>query len=191
MKKYENEEYYAEELQSIDEMQYFEAEDYKSLELLNTGNEDFKVLEIEKREVQEEATTLKPKKDQTETLRKKINNLKTSINSSASSSITAGVVGVTVAVGIGVIMPTPVAEAKNIEFMHYVVDYDFNQTTNFLEKNVRLYFEGELNDGYYCVVINEETEEEKILDSNMVLFKNLTEEQYKFNVKLFSFLQKM
>ena len=184
MKKYENEEYCAEELQSIDEMQYFEAEDYKSLELLNTGNEDFKVLEIEKREVQEESVPLKPKKDQTETLRKKINNLKTSINSGASSSITASVLGVTVAVGIGVIMPTPVVEAENIEFMHYVVDYDFDKTTNFLEKNVRLYFEGELKDGYYCVVINEETEEEKILDSNMVSFENLTEEQYKFNVKL-------
>jgi hypothetical protein len=34
LKKYENEEYCAQELQSIDEMQYFEAEDYKSLELL-------------------------------------------------------------------------------------------------------------------------------------------------------------
>ena len=41
------EEYYGEELQVIDEFQYFKAEDYSVLELIKNQNEEFKVPEIE------------------------------------------------------------------------------------------------------------------------------------------------
>ena len=184
MKRYENEEYYGEELQIIDEIQYFEAEDFRVLELLENPNEDFKVLEIEKREIIDEPRK-KTKGDKTDNLQKKINNLKTSINSSASTTLSVSIVGVTVAVGAGVILPPTKVEAQSIDFMHYVVDYQMNMDTG-LEKNIRLYFNGELDDGYYCVVVNQETNETKVLDSNCVLFEGLKEEQYEFDVKIYS-----
>jgi hypothetical protein len=58
LKKYENEEYCGQELQTIDEIQYFQAEDYSVLELIRNQNEEFKVSEIQKREITEEQGTI-------------------------------------------------------------------------------------------------------------------------------------
>ena len=185
MKKYENEEYCGQELQTIDEIQYFQAEDYSVLELIRNQNEEFKVSEIQKREITEEPSK-KTTHEKPDNLERKINNLKTSINTGASTSLSVSIVGVTVAVGVGVILPATTVEAQSIDFVHYVVDYQMNETNMFLEKNVRLYFDGELEDGSYCVVVNQETNETKVLDSNLVFFEGLKNENYEFSVKIYN-----
>ena len=53
MRKIENEEYSVDEMQSIDEFQYFKAEEFGVKEIVGNTMEDFKVKEVQERIVDE------------------------------------------------------------------------------------------------------------------------------------------
>ena len=77
MTKKEMEENNVSEMESINEFQYFEAEDFKTLENINNEMEEFKVSEIQNKVFDE---TPKLKKNDNKEFREKLNHLKTSIN---------------------------------------------------------------------------------------------------------------
>lgn len=181
LKRYENEEYNVDELQSIDELVYFEAEDFNILELINDTTEEFRVKEIQERKVDEVVTTKKDSSDTSFT--KKINQLKTSLNSISSTAVTTSIVAVTAAIGVGTIMPELIVDDKQvidygeIEFLNYTLDYD--HTTK-----LTLFFKEELAEGVYCIVINKETNEELEVSNGSVTFENLNTNEHTFEVNI-------
>ena len=185
MKKYENEEYNADELQEIKEVLYFEAEEFKVNEIITVKNEEFKVKEFEVRAVDEVFEVRKRKPD--ESLKKKIDNLKTGLNTTATTALST-TVAVVAAVSVGAVMPELIDtnDFGSIEFNSYVMEYDFLENDYSLTKNVKIHFNKDLNDGFYTIVVNKETNETKQLINDYVSFDNLTLDSYSFEVQTFN-----
>ena len=143
MEKYENEEFKVDEIQEIKEVIYFAAEDFKVREIINNNVEEFKVKEIG---TSGELNTVRKEKVVND-FSKKINQLKTTINSGASTTLTTSMVVVTAAVGVGAVMPEiieneptgEVIEFGEIDFLNYTLDFN-NET------KLKMYFNKELED---------------------------------------------
>lgn len=186
MKKYEGEEYNSSEIQIIDEIQIFAAEDYKIIEHIDNSCEEFKTLETEKRVVDE--TPKVKKTEQGETIRKKLNNIKSSINTTATSAVST-TVALVAAVGVGVVSIEPISDDFGIlEFTHYYVDYKEGESS--LAHNVSIHFDKDLNEDFYTIVINEETKEEKQLLYDYVSFSNVSNET-SFQIKTLNKIDKV
>lgn len=174
MKRYESEEYISSEFQTVEEIKIFVAEEYKTKELINNTQEEFKVEETEIRVVDE--TKEVKKIDQSDTFRNKLNNIQSSISTSATSIVSTSVVLVA-AVGIGVVNLEPIVDdLGSVEFVNYYVDYQ--QEEFGLSKDVRIHFKNDLNDGFYTIVINKENNEQKELIHNYISFENVNDESF-------------
>lgn len=184
MKRYENEEFISDEIQKIDEIQYFKAEEFKSFEHLTNKMENFKVDEIEKR-------TLKDTKkahisEDSNSLKDKMNNIKSAVNSGVSTTVSVATVAVA-AVGVGVVVPELVKANDNfgqVEFINYVIDVNESLEENLSSKDVKIYFNESLEEGYYCIVVNKDTKESKILETNYVEFNDLIMDSYNFSIDI-------
>ena len=66
------------------------------------------------------------------------------------------------------------------------MEFDFLQEDYSLTKNVKIHFDKDLNDGFYTIVVNKETNEEKELIYDYVSFDNLTLDNYSFEVQTFN-----
>lgn len=182
LEKYENEEFKVDEIQEIKEVIYFAAEDFKVREIINNNVEEFKVKEIG---TSGEPNTVRKEKVVTD-FNKKINQLKTTINSGASTTLATSMVVVTAAVGVGAVMPEiieneptgEVIEFGEIDFLNYTLD--FNDETK-----LKLFFNKELEDGYYCIIVNNNLSESKVLEDNYVEFNDLDYEEYDFQIQIF------
>ena len=166
----EMEEYNVSEIESINEFQYFEAEDFKTLENINNEMEEFKVSEIGNKDF-DEAPKLK-KNDNYKELRKKLNHLKTSINTTATTALSTSVI-VVAAIGVGaIVLDEPKVDFGSVEFLNYSLEYLVENDSLF--QNVRLHFDKELNDDFYTVVVNKETNETKNLNYNFITFYDVS-----------------
>ena len=182
LRRYESEEYNVDETQNIDEIMYFEAEDFKVLELVNETSEEFKVKEIEERIIDVSPTI---KKSNDESFTKKISQLKSSINSFSSTAVTTSMVAVTAVIGVGTVLPeisldslnSPISDYGEIEYLNYALDYDENT-------KLTLFFNEELDDGIYCVVINKETNEQYEVLNGSVTFEDITLDEYTFEINI-------
>lgn len=174
MKRYENEEYSVDEIQGIDELVFFEAEDYKPLELLNNAKEEFKSKEIQDRIV--DANNI-PKTENKDSLNKKLNQLKTTM-SGTSSTIATSMVVVTAVIGVGAVLPSSVTDNYgSVEFINYVLDY--NETSELL-----LFFDEGLEEGFYCNIVNKETGDKVELVDGVASFSDLDPDMYEFEINI-------
>lgn len=181
MLRYENEDYEVDEINNIDEIIYFQAEDFKTLENINNENEEFKVNEIQKRIVDD---TKDFKKNVDKSFGDKINNFKTSIKSISSTVLTTSMAAVAAVIGVETIIPDifnnpSVVNYGDVEFLNYFLDYDETSKLN-------LMFSDELDDGYYCVVVNTKTNEAIELEDGKVTFEGLDYDSQQFEVKIYS-----
>ena len=173
MKRIENEEYSVAENQIIDEIQYFEAEEFKIKEIISNNMEDFKVKEIQIRTLDEA-----PKKtsiEKPDSLRKKLNNIKTGVNTAATTTASASI-ALVAALGVGAIVLDPFNDNSDfgiVQYINYYVEYE--EVDDVLNENVKINFEKDLNDGFYTIVINKETEEIKTLNHDFITFYNVDE----------------
>ena len=173
MKRFENEEYSVAENQIIDEIQHFEAEEFKIKEIISNNMEDFKVKEIQTRTLDE--TSKKTSIEKPDSLRKKLNNIKTGVNTAATTTASASI-ALVAALGVGAIVMDPVddvIEFGTIQYINYYVEYE--EVDDVLNENVKIKFEKDLNDGFYTIVINKETEEIKTLNHDFITFYNVDE----------------
>lgn len=192
MKEFEREEANIDELEQIGEFKNFLEEDYQCNELLNDGLEEFKVKEIQPQSfVENEHKNIKKEKNKDpDELRRKLNNqLKTSINTSATTTSAVTVVTVTAAVSVGMVT-FPFNDYGKLEFLNYRVDtrvvYDVENNQKIKYKDIEIYFEEELKDNYKCNVLNLDTQEILELDiqKDFVKFTNLELDEYKFEVQV-------
>lgn len=191
MKDFEREEANIDELEQIGEFQHFKEEDYQCNEIINDGLEEFKVKEIQPQSfVENENVTIKKEKKDNDKLRKKINNqLKTSINTSATTTSAVTVVTITVAVSTGIVT-SPFDNYGKLDFNNYRVDnkivYDEELGQNIKYKDIEIYFDENLNEGYDCYVLNKQTQEKLKLDNikDYVKFSDLDLDEYNFEVQV-------
>ena len=173
MKRIENEEYSVDENQIIDEIQYFEAEEFKIKEIISNNMEDFKVKEIQIRTLDE--ASKKTSIEKPDSLRKKLNNIKTGVNTAATTTASASI-ALVAALGVGAIVIDPVDDIIDfgtVQYINYYVEYE--EVDDVLNENVKINFEKDLNDGFYTIVINKETEEIKTLNHEFITFYNVDE----------------
>jgi len=175
--KRENEEYRSDEFLNIGENLHFEAEEFKIPELIRNSFEEYKVLEIEERVVEEGCTFVKKKNFQ-----EQFNKLKNGINS-ISSTISSAVAAVA-AVGVGAIALVPTQILGQVEFVNYYIDYYYDDAI--LKKDVRIYFDIDFSQGYYAVVENTNTNESKNIDYEFVCFEDIGDEVGEFEVSVFN-----
>ena len=178
MKNLDKEEFDIKEIQFVDELQQFKAEEFKIKEMQSNVMEDFKVAEIQREYYKETKST--KKSDNPESLRKKIEGIKSSVQTATASTVSASV-GVIAALGIGTIVletQFDTMEPENfdfgvVEYTNYYVDYQ-EVDDNFIE-NVKIEFQKDLNDGFYTLVVNKSTNETKKLDNNYISFNDVDE----------------
>ena len=178
MKNLDKEEFDIKEIQFVDELQHFKAEEFKIKEMQSNVMEDFKVAEIQREYYKETKST--KKSDNPESLRKKIEGIKSSVQTATASTVSASV-GVIAALGIGTIVletQFDTMEPENfdfgvVEYTNYYVDYQ-EVDDNFIE-NVKIEFQKDLNDGFYTLVVNKSTNETKKLDNNYISFNDVDE----------------
>ena len=192
MKDFEREEANIDELEQIGEFINFKEEDYRCNELINNEFEEFKVKEIQPQSFVESETSnnRKVKNKNEDELRKKINNqLKTSINTSATTTTTVTVVTVTAAVSVGIVS-FPFDDYGELEFKNYRVDtrvvYDVENDKTIKYKDIEIYFNEELKEDYICHVLNKENDEilELDLTKDYVKFIDLELDIYNFEVQI-------
>ena len=178
MKNLDKEEFDIKEIQFVDELQHFKAEEFKTKEMQSNVMEDFKVTEIQREYYKETKST--KKSDNPDSLRKKIEGIKSSVQTATASTVSASV-GVIAALGIGAIVletQFDTMEPENfdfgvVEYTNYYVDYQ-EVDDNFIE-NVKIEFQKDLNDGFYTLVVNKSTNETKKLDNNYISFNDVDE----------------
>lgn len=180
MKIYDNEEYKVKEHQSVDEYLSFKAEEFKVGELIKNNFEEYKVKEIDQPSIEEDKTLTRKKIDD---FSGKVERTKHLLNTGLQTTATLATVTVA-AVGVGVVIPNLVNTSYygSVDFVNYVVDINDELEENVNTKSVKIYFEEDLKDGYYCIVINKETKESKLLENNFVEFSNLISNRTDFEV---------
>lgn len=191
MNKYENEQFKVDEFSKVEEYQRFKAEDFKSLELLSVKKEEFKVDEIQKQSFVNEQESIKQdtrKKDNKvfDKLKNKIMSSSSATSASVSTAIgstgaliTAGIVGAGVV--LSPVLDLPIFQESDygsVELINYCVDSDGST------KTVTIYFDEQINDEYKCYIVNDLTQESKLLDTSLdeVTFENLIENEYNFEL---------
>lgn len=170
MKKFENEEYNVDEILNIGEILHFEAEEFTVKEIVGNTMEDFVVKELQPRPLDE--TSKVKKKDNTSEVRKKLESIKSGINTAATTTVTASV-AVVAALGAGTIILEPNEYFGTIEYINYFIEYE--EVDNIVSENVKLQFKKDLNDGFYTIIINKDTEEIKKLNHDYITFYDIEE----------------
>ena len=180
MIKHENEEYISTEVSEVKEFLYFEAEEYKIPEVIENSFEEYKVKEIEERVIEEGPVTSKKKN-----FKEQFDKLKTSINSV--STTVSSTVAIVAAVGVGAVLLNPTQPPEilgQVEFINYYVDYYYEELE--LKQDVRIYFDIDFLEGYYAVVENTSTNEEKNIDFKFIRFEDIKTDVTDFKVSVFN-----
>ena len=167
----DNEEFRSDEVSLIQENMFFEAEQIIDFELLKQSMENYKTIEVE-----QNTTPLLPEKTIQTDVIKKINKLKTGLNSLTSTFTTATVALVSVVAGI---VPIVNSEENIVEeivcgdvgIINYFIDYSYYDEK--LKSDVKIYFNNELSDGYTVVFKNKNTGEIKYPTTNYITFNDV------------------
>lgn len=189
-RRYEGEEYNINEIQQIKEYITFDAEDFKSVELIKLDMEQLDVSEIKPTSFPVEENSLDnkinnnaAKKD--DNLLKRILKSTTTSGTMSTSLGSAGVLLVAGVAGAGMVL-TPILNNNSCEVLNCYIEYEFNEQTNDTTSDIIITFNEKLQDEFICEIINLNNDEIIELDTNLdyVIFEDLKLDKYDFKINL-------
>ena len=173
--KKEQEEYRSKELIEFKEMQVFEAEDFKNLELIR--------LRMEEYEAQEIKTVSGHVSSSHNAVTSKADTIKQGFKMLSSSITTA-----TVAIGAGIVGAIPLFINEPVDFgsinvSNYIVNYNFADLS--LGNELIINLDNKLTDGYYFSVTNTQNEEVQFPNSKYVKFSDIGNDDVIFKIIIY------